>query len=185
MSRHTSVDESGSTASSSVQPDPNGANDVVDTPFPPNPLETRNPLIYRVILAALLALAVFLMIYSWNLGVGSLKNPASGLWVFIVAGLIILSLPVAFMVKEKFEVFDRDRVKRSMIMVAGLILFVVLYPLLGFVLAGAVSLFIISRWSAEESIRSSLIISIATPVVLYLLFGVMFRVSLNLIPGWL
>lgn len=156
-----------------------------ESPFPPAQLESGNPLLYRLILGALLALGVFLATYAWNLGIGPLQRPASGLWVFIVALGIIIAVPGAFLVKEQFEVFNRDRVIRAVLMAGGLFLFVALYPLLGFVLAGAVSLFTISRWSAEESVRNSLIIAVLTPTVLYLLFGVLFHVSLALLPGWL
>lgn len=180
MTHYPSADSVTSTALSAAEID-----DAAETPFPPNRLETRNPLLYRIILGALLLLAVFLIFYSWKLGIGSLQRPASGLWVFIVAGLIVIALPGALLVSESFEVFDRDRVVRALVMVGSLFLFVALYPFLGFVLAGAVSVFIISRWSAEESIRNSLVIAILTPVVLYLLFGVAFSVSLDLIPSWL
>lgn len=143
------------------------------------------PLLYRVILGTLGALGLYLIFYSWNLGVGSLQHPASGLWVLIVAALIILALPGALLVRENFESFDRERVVHALVMVGGLVLFVALYPLLGFLLSGAISLFIITRWSAEEGLRNSLLIAALTPTVLYLLFGVAFHVSLDLIPGWL
>lgn len=156
-----------------------------DSPFPPLHLRSGNPLLYRLILVGLCALGVFLVIYAWNLGVGTLQDPASGLWILIVAGAILVSIPGAWLVKEEFEVFNRERVSRSIIMVGGLILFVLLFPLLGFVGAGAVSLFLITRYSAEETVRTSLIIAIVTPIVLYLLFGVAFSISLDILPAWL
>lgn len=161
------------------------ATDDAESPFPPNRLETRNPFLYWLILGTLAVLAMFLLVYAWNLGIGSFQRPASGLWVFIVAALILIAIPGALLVKESFEVFDRERVIRALVMVGGLFLFVALYPLAGFLVAGAICIFIISRWSAEESIRNSLLIAVLTPTVLYLLFGLAFRVSLDLIPGWL
>lgn len=156
---------------------------VTYTVEPSSPISP--PLLYRIILGTLGALGLFLIIYSWDLGVGSLQRPASGLWVFLVACLIMLSIPGALLVKETFEPFNRERLGRVLTMAGGLVLFAVMYPLLGFFLSGAVSLFIITRWSAEESIRNSLLIAVLTPTALYLMFGVAFHVPLALIPGWL
>lgn len=170
------VDNTASTSSSAGE---------VDSPFPPTQLRSGNPLLYRLILGAFFVLSVFLIIYALNMGIGTLQQPASGLWIFIVAGAILISLPGAWLVNEQFEVFNRERVSRAVIMVGSLFLFVVLFPLLGFIAGGAVSLYLITRYSAEESVRVSLILAVVTPVVLYLLFGVAFSVPLNPLPGWL
>lgn len=159
--------------------------DEIDSPFPPTPLQSGNPLLYRIILGALLSLGVFLVFYALNLGIGSLRQPASGLWILIVSALIVLSIPAAYFVKEQFEVFNRVGVFRATVMIGGLFLFVILYPLVGFLLAGAICLFIIARWSAGEGLRNSLLIAGLTPTVLYLLFGVAFSVSLDILPSWL
>lgn len=157
----------------------------LESPFEPLELEGGNPVPYRIILAVLLVGSISLMIYAWNLGTGSLRQPGPGMWIFIVVGLIFLSLPLAYVVKEKFEVFDREGVRRSMVMVAGLVAFIAVYPLAGFYAAGSVALIIITRWSAEESWRNTFIIALATPAVVYLIFGVAFQVPLSIVPEWM
>lgn len=160
-------------------------NEEPSSPFPPLKLEGGNPAPYRIIIAVLLLGAIGIAIYAWNLGTGTLRQPGPGLWIFIVAVLIVLAIPAAYLVKEKFEVFELQDVKRAVIMVGGLAAFVALYPLAGFYVAGLVGLIIITRWSAEESWRSTLIISTVTPAVVYLLFGVMFQVALSILPSWM
>lgn len=155
---------------------------TVDSPHEPLEFEAGSPVLYRIVIGLLTLTALFLAVYAWNLGIGSFKRPAPGLWIFVVSIAILVSIPGAILVKEKFEVFNLAVVSRSIIMAAGLGAFVLLYPWFGFLIAGAVSLIVITRYSALETWRNTLIIAIGTPAVLYVLFGVLFQVSFVPLP---
>lgn len=156
--------------------------EILDSLHEPLHLESGSPILYRIVIGVLTIVALFLAVYSWNLGIGSFRKPAPGLWIFVVSLMILVSIPGAILVKEKFEVFNIADVSRSVIMAAGLGAFVLLYPWFGFLIAGAVSLVIITRYSALETWRNTWIIALGTPAVLYVLFGVLFQVSFVPLP---
>lgn len=159
-----------------------GTSDTSDFPHESLEFEAGSPVLYRIVLGLLTVVALFLAVYSWNLGIGSFSRPAPGLWIFVVSVMILVSIPGSIVVKEKFEVFKITDVSRSVIMAAGLGAFVLLYPWFGFLIAGGVSLVIITRYSALETWRNTWIIAIGTPAVLYVLFGVLFQVSFVPLP---
>lgn len=104
------------------------------------------------------------------------------MWILALAIVLTLSLPVAWLVHEEFEVAEWPRVGNAMLMAGALLLFVALYPFLDFLLAGFISLVVITRWCAKESWQNTVILSAATPIVLFLLFGVAFSVPLQPLP---
>lgn len=149
-------------------------------------LEIGYPAIYNIVLAVIGVVALGIAVYSvLHHGLGTLSRPRPGMWPFIASVLILLCIPATYRRKEAFEVFNGPRVLHVMWMVVGLLAFCLLYPLVGFILAGIVALIIIARLSAEESWRNTLLIAVITSVVCWLIFGYLFQVPLSPVPAWL
>lgn len=157
---------------------------LVDAPSPGG-MRSGNPRIFRLVMVTIALAAIFLIIYGLATGTGSLSDPDSGMLLLILGIIILFCTPMAWVRKEVFEVFNTQRVGHAVAMVAGLILFVATYWLFGFYIAGALGLIVITRWSAVESWRNTLLVSLITPAVLYLIFATAFNVAMSLLPGWL
>ncbi|MFV8381540.1 tripartite tricarboxylate transporter TctB family protein [Corynebacterium hindlerae] len=164
----------------------NSGNDASPYGIEETHLRDGHPRIALAVLAVIGLGGIALAIYSFFfLGVGSLAQPQAGMFLAVSAIIILISLPAAYLAKDTFEVFNFLRVSRTIMMIVGLCSFVVLMDFAGFIIAGFVSLIIITRYSAQESWRNVLIISILTPIVLWGLFGYLFQVTMPPLPTWL
>ncbi|GGH66300.1 tripartite tricarboxylate transporter TctB family protein [Rothia aerolata] len=151
----------------------------------PENLRGGYPRIYIFMMSMTLIVFIALAVYAFNLAVGSFSKPGPGLWILTASVLALLAWPFALKAKEEYERFNRERVDKMLFMLAGLVAFVVLYPFTGFLVAGFISMLIITRFSARESWKVSLILSVLTPVVVYLVFVVAFQVGLSGLPEWM
>lgn len=116
-----------------------------------------------------------------DLGLGTPARPGGGLWMVILGVLLLVFAVVVVIQGHLFEVPRRDGLRRLVFVAAGLIAFPVLYPLVGFVIAGFVMLLLISRFAAQESWKSALLVSVLAPVLVYAAFALGLGVNLKLL----
>jgi hypothetical protein len=131
---------------------------------------------------ALIGLAIGLggAVLAYGYGLGSLREPGPGLWPFVVS-VLIASLSALLMVVGR-TLGDAEKFTRSSTLVAiGAATFAgfgVLMPLIGFEIPAVVLCVIWLRFLGGESWRSTIVISVATTVVFYVLFIYGLRVPL-------
>ena len=146
----------------------------------------RAPVLAEWIICGVIALiAAVIMAQMLSLGLGTISEPEAGLWPIIIASIVLVAVPFAIFDKTISEPYHATSMVRSALMAVALLVFLPLYPLLGFVLAAFLMMFVIIRWVCHESLLSSLMVSITTPLIAYLLFGVLFQVAINPLPSWL
>jgi putative tricarboxylic transport membrane protein len=139
----------------------------------------------RIAPLILLALGLGAASGSWQLKLGTLHQPAPGLWPFIISLAIILSA-AALLVwpgDEPREAWGR----KSLLVAAGiasLCAFVVLFELIGFFVPAVLMLLLWLRVFGRESWRWTAVFAVAGPAVLYVIFdrllGVPFPADLAL-----
>ncbi|MFI7481224.1 tripartite tricarboxylate transporter TctB family protein [Kocuria sp. M1R5S2] len=128
----------------------------------------------------ILGVAVFAIVEALRLGVGDFSRPGPGLWPLLVAGTAAALTPVIFVVGQRFSVPERSGLLRVVVILAALWLFVVAYPWMGFVGAGALMVFLVTRVAAREGWVASLLLSALAPAAAYVLFGTLLGVNLRL-----
>lgn len=137
------------------------------------PVDRYSPLL----VAAIAALAI---IGSLQLGLGEISNPGPGLWPMSVAVVALVLTPAIALFGHRFDVPSRAGLRRILWLLAGLCLFLMAYPFIGFVGAGFLMVLPVMRFSAEEKWLTSLITAAATPAVAYLVFALALGVNLRL-----
>lgn len=146
----------------------------------------RAPVLAEWIMCGAIALiAAVVMTQMFSLGLGTFSQPEAGLWPMVIASIVLVAVPFAVFDKTISEPYRATSMGRPALMAVALLTFLPLYPLFGFVVAAFLMMFVIVRWVCHESVRSSLIVSIATPLIAYLFFGVIFQVTINPLPSWL
>ncbi|MGW0161189.1 tripartite tricarboxylate transporter TctB family protein [Mycobacterium sp. NPDC003323] len=127
-----------------------------------------------------IAIGIAGAIFSWGYGLGSLSEPGPGLWPFIVSIAILLmsaGLLVAGRVLTDAEAFTRS----SWLPVVGAITFIAfgfLMPTIGFEIPALALSVIWLRFLGKETWRSTIITSVMTVAVFYLLFLYGLRIPL-------
>jgi hypothetical protein len=116
-----------------------------------------------------------------DLGIGTLDRPGGGLWMVILGSLLLVFSAVIAVQGHRFQPPRRVGLRRIAFVAGGLIAFPVLYTVAGFVIAGAVMLLLISRFAAQESWRSALLVSVLAPLVVYAAFALALGVNLRFI----
>jgi hypothetical protein len=129
-----------------------------------------------------------IMIFSLQLGIGTLKKPGSGLFPFF-CGFLILSLAIVIMIhKEKTEnganlLSDRYAKKNLGLMIITFILWILLMPFLGYLLGTFIGTYSFSKIMKLEGWQKPLILSAGTTVFCYFLFD--YYLYLDLPRGFL
>lgn len=131
----------------------------------------------------LILVCITIFAQAWSLGLGTLVQPGDGLWPFIVSVVILAAIPFAVRDTSIAEPFRVTMMWRAALMAVALILFVVLYYPIGFIGATFVTVLITVRCVCSEGWLSTMLISIITPIAAYLIFGVLFQVAINPLPG--
>jgi putative tricarboxylic transport membrane protein len=113
--------------------------------------------------------------YAWTLGIIGPSGPGSGLFPFLAA-LIIMAAGIVLMVVPSQRAaapdFPRGEALRRMIgVVAGLAVMALAMSYVGFAIAGAVTMLILLRIVEQLSWTKSLVLAIASVVVVMWLFG--------------
>jgi putative tricarboxylic transport membrane protein len=119
----------------------------------------------------LLALGLSAAVGAWQLKLGTLQHPGPGFWPLIISAAITLSA-AALLVwpgEEPKEAWGR----RSLSVAAGIAIlcaFVVLFELVGFFLPAVLMLILWLRVFGRESWRWTIMLAVAGPAVLYVIF---------------
>ncbi|WP_114423623.1 tripartite tricarboxylate transporter TctB family protein [Nocardioides houyundeii] len=122
----------------------------------------------------LAVLAAVLVFYSQlgEMSIGSMSEPGPGLWPAILLGAILAFAALGLVVDlrdgiESFEWWSTLRVLAGFVALGA---FVILFQQTGMIAAGIVFLMLWLKGLNLESWRLSIMISVAAPVVTYLLF---------------
>lgn len=120
------------------------------------------------------------LVLSRGYGLGSPRDPGPGLWPFAISLLITVLGVVLLLVGrglEDSEVFSRS----SVLPAIGLLTFVavaVLLPVIGFEIPSLLLCLVWLRWLGGESWRTSIVVSVVTVAVFYVLFLYLLRIPL-------
>lgn len=129
--------------------------------------------------AALLVLGVGAGIGSWQLRLGSLQHPEPGLWPFAISLLVAFSALILLIRPGDDPVEQWTRKSWSIGAGIGILAaFILLFGAVGFLLPAALTLGVWLRVFGGESWRSTLVLAIAGPAVLYVIFNNLLGVPL-------
>lgn len=153
----------------------------------PDAVELRGgfPLIYRCVMALILIVLLIVGVSAYKAGLGTFAHPGSGLWIAVATVIALAAWPTAFLIKQEYEVFNWKRIHRVGFMLLGLIAFATLLPWAGFFIASCTALIIITRYSAAETWKNTLLIALLTTILVYGIFGYFFQVGFLLLPSFL
>ncbi|TFV68206.1 UNVERIFIED_ORG: tripartite tricarboxylate transporter TctB family protein [Bacillus sp. AZ43] len=130
--------------------------------------------ITRLPLLVVLAFGTYFAIASYELELGTLRAPLSGLWPFIVSVVLIACTLVGLFTCDPTDVEQFGRpVVRPFLGLAALCLFVLLWDEVGLLLTGAVVLTFWFKVLARESWRMAVALAVGASVVAHLLFVVL------------
>lgn len=122
----------------------------------------------------LAALGMIISIVSLGYGFGTFKRPGTGLYPFFI-GLCVFIFSTALAVSQlrsstHVSLFGRGEVKTFLLMVASFCLWIVVMPLLGYVLVTPLVTFTFAKIMKLEGWWKPLSISVASTLFIYLLF---------------
>ena len=121
----------------------------------------------------LVIVGIIVVIESLNVGFGTLRAPGSGLFTFL-AGLLIVFPNLVMIFKPKATkseiVLDRHAGKNFLYMGITLILWIILMPLLGYIVVTFIATFVLSKIMMLEGWRKPLLLAIGTTALCYVLF---------------
>jgi putative tricarboxylic transport membrane protein len=117
---------------------------------------------------------------AYGYGLGSLRQPGPGLWPFVVSVVIVVLSVLLLAVGRGLD--DSEKFTRSSVLAAaGAITFVafgLLMPLIGFEIPAVLLCVVWLRFLGGESWRNTVVISVLTTAVFYLLFLYGLRIPL-------
>lgn len=126
----------------------------------------------------IIVLGVATLAGSLSLGIGTARKPGSGTWPFLVSVvLVVLGVALALL---SGRIRDAERFSRSSLLVlAGLattVAFVGVVEVVGFEIPATLLAFVWLRFIGHETWRSSVVVSLATVVLFYILFVAVLQV---------
>jgi putative tricarboxylic transport membrane protein len=127
-----------------------------------------------------IAIGVGGAVLAYGYGLGSLHEPGSGLWPFIVS-VVIATLSVLLLVVGRGLTDSEAFTRSSTLPVIGVVTFVafgLLMPLTGFEIPALALCVIWLRFLGGESWRNTIVISLLTTVAFYVLFLYGLRIPL-------
>lgn len=129
--------------------------------------------LYRLAPALLLVFGLAAMYGAYQLGLGELGAPGSGLWPFMVASLMTLTALLLLFIDDPG---DYEQWNRNALRIAGgllsLAVFIVLFEAIGFVIPAILMLLFWLRLFAKEPWRWAVPLALGGALVFYLLFDV-------------
>jgi hypothetical protein len=141
-------------------------------------LKLQSESIFALILTAL---GLFIVIVSLIIGFGTLKNPGSGLFPFLVGLLIFVqNLTIVFKNEKTGErlSLNYNELKNLLWMSVTFIMWIILMPYLGYLLATCIIVFAFSKIMRLEGWLKPLLLSVGTTGLCYLLFDLILYLDL-------
>ena len=130
-------------------------------------------LIARLPFLVALGIGIYFAIGSYDLDLGSLRDPNSGLWPFIISVLLILCSLGGLVAADRADVEPFGRtVVRPLLGLIVLCLFVVLFEQTGLLLTGSLVLFFWFKFLAREGWLMAVALAVGASTAAYLLFVV-------------
>ena len=117
---------------------------------------------------------------AYGYGLGSLREPGPGLWPFVVS-VVIAALSIVLLVVGRGLTDSEAFTRSSVLPVVGVVTFVafgLLMPLTGFEIPALVLCVVWLKFLGGEGWRNTIVISIVTVAVFYLLFLYGLRIPL-------
>jgi hypothetical protein len=141
---------------------------------PPAAAQRRGDwLIARLPFLVALGIGIYFAVGSYDLDLGSLRNPESGLWPFIVSVLLILCSLGGLLTADRADIEPFGRtIVRPLLGLIVLCLFVLLFEQVGLLLTGSLVLFFWFKFLARESWLMAVALAVGASVVAYVLFVV-------------
>ena len=122
----------------------------------------------------LMILGVIILIVSWGYGFGTFRRPGPGLYPFFIGALVLFFSLILFILemkpKKTESVFTKDGALTFILMIVTFCLWIVVMPLLGYVVVTFLATFAFTKIMKLEGWWKPLAISVGTAVFIYLLF---------------
>ncbi|MBV1780064.1 tripartite tricarboxylate transporter TctB family protein [Paeniglutamicibacter sp. ABSL32-1] len=131
----------------------------------------------RIAPLVLFAFGVLATVGSIRLELGTLQHPGPGLWPLVTALTIVLSsiVIIALPGEEPLEAWTSKSIGVAT-GVASLCAFVVLFNLVGFFIPAVLMMLLWLRVYGGETLRTTIILSLAGPLVLHIIFDTLLGV---------
>lgn len=126
-----------------------------------------------------LALGLLVLFAAFDLGIGSLQDPGTGLWPAINGVVMIAMAPLVLLARHRFDPPARIGLLRALGVALPMLIFVPLYDWAGLIGSGMVVLFVISKFIGNMRWIPALATSVITPVVVYVVFATLLGVNLR------
>ncbi len=122
----------------------------------------------------LMVLGIIILIISWGYGFGSFRRPGPGLYPFFIGALVLLFsailLALEMKPKKSEPIFSKGGALTFILMVITFFLWIVVMPLLGYVIVTLLATFAFSKVMRLEGWWKPLAVSVGTAFFIYLLF---------------
>lgn len=145
-----------------------------------NAMTRRGSPLFKLSTLAIIIGAGWGAVYGFQLGVGTLSQPGSGLWPAIVASAMLVAGILLFLTEKEgsdYESFSQ----RTWIIIGGfglMILFILVFIYAGFTLATFALSLIWLRWMAKERWALVWIYSLSQTVLFTLIFSILLGVPM-------
>jgi putative tricarboxylic transport membrane protein len=122
----------------------------------------------------LMILGAIILVVSWGYGFGSFRRPGPGLYPFFI-GAFVLAFSMILLILElrsqkSIPVFDEGGVKTLILMTVTFCLWIVVMPLLGYVIVTLLATYAFCKIMKLEGWWKPLSVSVGTAFFIYLLF---------------
>jgi putative tricarboxylic transport membrane protein len=130
----------------------------------------------------LILLGIVIVVVSFGYGFGSLRRPGPGLYPFFIGvAVLVLSLFVTILeLRSKTDphLMDRGGIKTFVLMIVTFCLWILIMPLLGYVIVTLLATFAFCKIMKLEGWGKPLAVSVGTAFFIYLLFDYMLYIDL-------
>jgi hypothetical protein len=132
----------------------------------------------RGCMTALALMFGYTTIRAWQMGIGDLNAPGSGLWPFAIS-VVGLTMSVVLLVRgTTWETGVGGSPRWVGVTVVTFVVYASLLPVLGFIVATVPLCFVLTRFVGGAGWRTSVLTALLTPPGAYLIFAVMLGVPL-------
>lgn len=128
--------------------------------------------VYRLGGVVPLLLGIFGMVYSYTLDLGELAQPGPGFWPFVASCVIVVASVALLLTEHTSEQYERLTRRAQYIGygVASVVVFILLFQLLGFIIPALLLFTFWLRFLGGESWRMTGLLSVFFTAGFYILF---------------